>query len=64
MTAPKLDKLAYSMDEFASAVSLSKEFIRQQIVADKLTPSYAGAKPLITREEGERWLRSLPPERA
>ncbi len=61
--ALRLDKLAYSLDEFAAAVSLSKEFIRQQIAADKLTPSYAGAKPLILREEGERWLRSLPAER-
>jgi len=58
-----LDKLAYSLDEFADAVSLSKEFIRQQIAAGLLTPSYAGTKPLIMREEGERWLRSLPAER-
>lgn len=63
MTGPVLDKLAYSLDEFAVAVSLSKEFIRLQIAADKLTPSYAGAKPLILREEGERWLRALPAER-
>lgn len=59
----RLDKLAYSLDEFATAVSLSKEFIRLQIAADKLVPSYAGTKPLIMREEGERWLRSLPAER-
>lgn len=59
----KLDKLAYSLDEFAAAVSLSKEYIRLQILADKLTPSYAGSKPLILRDEGLRWLRSLPSER-
>jgi len=63
MSAHTLEKLAYSLDDFADAVSLSKEFIRQQITAGKLTPSYAGAKPLVMREEGERWLRSLPAER-
>ncbi len=63
MTEQNLDKLAYSLGDFAAAVSMSGEFIRQQIVAGKLTPSYAGSKPLIRKEEGERWLRSLPAER-
>ena len=58
-----LDKLAYSLDEFAEAVSLSKEFIRQQIAAEQLVPSYAGAKPLIRKDEGLRWLATLPAER-
>ena len=63
MSAVVLDKLAYSLDEFAEAVSLSKEFIRQQIAADLLVPSYAGSKPLIRKEEGLRWLETLPAER-
>jgi hypothetical protein len=66
MTAPVLSKLAYSLDEFADAVSLSKAQLRKHIdgTADPvLVPSYSGSKPLITREEGERWLRALPSER-
>lgn len=63
-TAPvRLDKLAYSLDSFAEAVDMSKEFIRQQIAADRLVPSYAGSKPLILAEEGRRWLQSLPNEK-
>ncbi|WP_058629193.1 hypothetical protein [Microbacterium testaceum] len=57
-----LDRIAYSLDSFAEAVDLSKEAIRQEIKANRLTPSFFGGKPLIMREEGERWLRSLPAE--
>lgn len=67
MTAPVLSKLAYSLDEFAVAVSLSKAQLRKHLdgtAEPVLVPSYSGAKPLITREEGERWLRALPSERA
>lgn len=63
----KLDKLAYSLQNFAQAVDLSDEAIRQAIEDGELVPSYAGrkkSKPLIMREEGLRWLRSLPAERA
>jgi|GEM_PF-3568165 len=55
-------KLAYTLDEFAEAVSLSKAQIRKHIDANDLVPSYSGTKPIISREEGERWLRSLPTE--
>lgn len=58
-----LDKLAYSIPNFAKAVDLSIEAVRQQIRAGDLVPSYPNSKPLITKEEGERWLRSLPSER-
>ena len=63
MTTTTLDKLAYSLDEFASAVSVHKNTIRNAIDAGDLVPAYVGSKPLITRAEGERWLRSLPAER-
>lgn len=56
-------QLAYSLDHFAEAVDLSKEMIRLIINRDELVPSYAGTKPLIMRDEGERWLRSLPADR-
>jgi len=64
MTAPVvLDKLAYSIPNFAKAVDLSVQSVRNLIEAGDLVPSYANSKPLITRAEGERWLDSLPPER-
>lgn len=63
MSEIKIDKLSYSLDDFAVAVGLSKEKVRQFIARGELVPSYADAKPLIMREEGERWLRSLPAER-
>lgn len=63
MNEPKIDKLSYSLDDFAAAVGLSKEKVRQFIARGELAPSYADAKPLILQEEGLRWLRSLPAER-
>lgn len=58
-----LDKIAYSLDNFAKAVDLSKEKVRQHIDRGELVPSYVDHKPLIMREEGERWMRSRPTER-
>lgn len=58
-----LDKLAYSIPNFASCVDLSIQQVRNHIAAGELVPSYSGAKPLIMREEGLRFLRSLPAER-
>lgn len=55
-------KLAYTLEEFAEVVSLSKAQIRKHIENHDLVPVYSGTKPLITREEGERWLRTLPEE--
>lgn len=63
MTSPTLDKLAYSIPNFAVAVDLSIEKIRQHIARGELVPSYVDSKPLIMREEGERWLRSRPAEK-
>lgn len=60
---PKLEKLAYTLQEFAEAVSLSDEQLRYHIKRNELVPRYSGTKPLITVAEGERFLRSLPEER-
>jgi len=62
MTEP-LDKLAYSIPNFAKAVDLSVDTIRKAIDKNDLLvvyPTTAGKKPLITRREGERWLDNLP----
>jgi len=58
-----LDKIAYSIPNFAAAVDLSIEKVRQHIARGELVPSYVDSKPLIMREEGERWLRSRPTEK-
>lgn len=60
----RLDKLAYSLEEFADVVSLSYAQLLRHIARNELVPKYSGRKPLITRAEGERFLRSLPEERA
>ncbi|UXZ57050.1 hypothetical protein [Curtobacterium sp. Arg-1] len=61
-----LEKLAYSIPNFATAVDLSVDTIRKAIDSGDLIPAYptkAGRKPIISKTEGERWLASLPSER-
>lgn len=59
----QLDKLAYSIPNFAKAVDLSVSTIYAAIQANELVPVYpAKRKPIIPREEGLRWLRALPAE--
>lgn len=59
-----LDKLAYSIPNFAKAVDLSETTVRKAIDNGDLIPAYpAVKKPLITKSEGERWLSALPNER-
>lgn len=56
-------KLAYSITEFADSTSLSETTIREAINQGNLIPSYPNSKPIITAEEGRRWLDSLPAEK-
>jgi hypothetical protein len=59
----QLDKLAYSLPNFAKATDLSLSTIYNAINANELVPVYpAKRKPIIPREEGLRWLRALPAE--
>lgn len=62
MTTPNLEKLAYSIPNFAEAVDYSITTIYDEIKAGRITPSYANRKPVIPREEGMRWLSTLPAE--
>ena len=65
MTEPDLDKLAYSIPNFAKAVDLSVDTIRKAIDKNDLIvvyPTAAGKKPIITRKDGEAWLAALPTE--
>ena len=57
------DRLAYSIPNFAKAVDLSVTTVREAIKRGDLVASYpAKMKPIVTREEGIRWLRSLRSE--
>jgi len=65
MTEQPLDKLAYSIPNFAAAVDLSVDTIRKAIDRNDLIVSYptvAGKKPIITKKNGELWLDNLPVE--
>lgn len=56
-------QLAYSIDHFAAVCDLSDWTIREAIRRGELVPKFPGKKKaLILREEGERWLQSLPDE--
>lgn len=57
------DRGAFDLPSFAKWVSLSTQQVRNHIEAGDLVPSYSKSKPLITKEEAIRFLRSLPPER-
>ena len=63
MKTPTLEKLAYSIPNFAEVVDLSVSTIYDEIRAGRLTPAYPNRKPLITRDEGLRWLAELPAEK-
>jgi len=63
---PTLDKLAYSIPNFADAVDLSVTTIRLAIDRGELKvgyPTQSARKPVIERDEGVRWLKTLPSER-
>lgn len=63
MEEPRFERLSYSLDNFATAVDVSKEKVRQHIDRGLLRPAYVDSKPVITVKEGLRWLESLPAER-
>lgn len=62
-----LTKLSYSVKEFAEITGISEDILKRHINGETDTPlvvSYPSAKRMITAAEGERWLASLPKERA
>lgn len=56
-------KLSYSLPEFSAVTSIGTDMLRKYIKADKLVASYNGSRPIITRENGIAFLRSLPTEK-
>lgn len=58
-------RLALTYEEAAVAVGYSKTTIRQAIERGELVPSYGTkAKPVVRITELQRWLDTLPTERA
>lgn len=64
LLADKPFRLALTLPEAAAACGYSLGTIRKAIDDNYLVPAYANAKPVIMVEELERWLRTLPDERA
>ncbi|MDQ0117460.1 hypothetical protein J2T22_000630 [Pseudarthrobacter defluvii] len=53
-------KIAYSIDEAAARVGVSKELLRAQIAHSYLVARYVNSKPVIEHDELVAWLRNLP----
>jgi hypothetical protein len=58
-----MTKSAYTYDEAAAEVGLSRRAIEREVAGHRLVPAYYGAKPLILHTELIRWLEELPTER-
>lgn len=58
-----LDKLSYSIENFAKATDLGVTTIREAIKSGDLIARYPNSKPIIAREDGLLWLRSLAVEK-
>lgn len=56
-------KLAYSIEEAASATGYSTDSIRKAIRNNDLSVKYANSKPVILASELESWLNALPSTR-
>ena len=56
------EPLAYTMARLSLTTGVSIDKLQQCVRRGELVPSYVGTKPIVTREEALRWLRSLPAE--
>jgi excisionase family DNA binding protein len=54
-------KQAYTIAEFCSAYGVSHSKVYLLFAAGDLTPVKLGSKNLITAQEADRWLQTLPP---
>lgn len=55
------DALAFDVKRFASLISMSEPWVRQQIANGKIKAHQAGGKTLIRSVDATEWLASLPP---
>lgn len=57
---PGMAPLAWSIDEYSEVSGLGRSFIYEAIRSGELQARKAGRRTLILRDDGERYLRSLP----
>jgi hypothetical protein len=57
-TAVAPERLAYTLDGFASAVGVCLRTLNYEIAAGRLTATKIGRRTLVTREHGLAWLRA------
>ena len=55
-SARKIERLAYTIDEFAEATTLSRAFIYEEIRAGRLKKKKFGKRSVIDAEEARRYL--------
>lgn len=58
-----MTKSAYTYDEAAVEVGISRRAIEREVAENRLAPSYYRSKPIIRDAELQRWLDELPTER-
>jgi excisionase family DNA binding protein len=56
----KLLRLAYTVQQLAARVGVGRTLLYREIAAGRLVASKAGRRTLVTRENAQAWLRSLP----
>jgi len=54
------DSLAYSIDDFSRAFRIGRTLIYALIKQGKLTARKVNGRTIITADDAERWLDSLP----
>lgn len=63
MSSGPLWKIAYSLDEAADAVSLSRTRLQEAINSGDLPVAYSGIKPIVRALDLDAWVAALPTER-
>ncbi|GAA3699385.1 hypothetical protein GCM10022377_10480 [Zhihengliuella alba] len=56
------DRIAYTVEQAASAVGVSKDIIRAHIKRGNLVARYPSSRPIISAQELGDWLEALPTE--
>jgi hypothetical protein len=69
MTRPKppieigFTKPSYTIAEWAQACSMSEQFIRDEVKADRLVARYPHSSAVIFLEDGLAWFRRMPTQK-
>ncbi|WP_102157663.1 helix-turn-helix domain-containing protein [Zhihengliuella halotolerans] len=57
-----MEKLAYTIEEAAGVVGVSKDTIRAHIKRGDLVARYPSSRPVIAADELREWFEALPTE--